>query len=873
MLAEPLNEREREILALIAEGHTNREIADRLYLAEKTIRWYNTQIYSKLDVSNRHDAVEQAQALGLLETETTETPPTQTRHNLPFQTTPFIGRQQELADIAQLLADPDLRLLTILAPGGMGKTRLALAAAEGQLAHFQDGVFFVPLAPLKSTHDIVTTIAESVGFSFYGNSPPQQQLLDYFRDRNLLLVLDNFEHLLEGAPLVTDVIQASPDLKALATSREKLNLSGETVFTLSGLYFPTWETPNDALEYDAVKLFMQSVHRARPDFELHSGNLDDLARICRLTAGMPLAIVLAAGWIDVLSLEQIAAELQQGIDILETELRDVPERHRSIRATFNYSWSRLSDSERDVFMKLSVFRGGFTAESAKEVAGTNLRILRKLVDRALVQSLPGDRHDIHELLRQYAEEKLNATGEVDTCHAAHMAFFAEFMQQRIPEIKGRSQLEALDEIEADWNNVRAAWAWALSHQDWGAIGQMMEALHLFCDLRARYSDGEALFIHAVDALEPGDGAPHPLWGELLVRAAEVLQLPESFPRDSRVAELLDRAAQDAQMSADPLFLWVSGRAVEFQLGDPSKLALLETSLARFRDRKDDYYCARVLRILTWVYDRLGVKYVDQFTHYHQQYLELTRSIGDEIGTAHALFYAGDNALQQMRLAEGEEFLYEARAIWRKMRDQKSIGVVNNWLGDLAFFQGDFEKAKPLLTEALRLASEVNYPGTRNGSLGMLGVIDCLEGNYEAGQQMFSQLQNIQHLFSLLPIIACGLGDFHTARRHIQSAFQKIGQWPVNQWRIEVFVRLSPMIAMVLAHEDQRERAVELLGLGFSQTFFPVGWMENWPLLTEFRHNLETELGAETYAAAWARGAQLDIEAVYNAMLTEFAGQE
>lgn len=284
-------------------------------------------------------------------------------HRLPAQTTTFIGRLSELLDITRLVAQPDIRLVTILAPGGMGKTRLGLAAAEQLSSHFPDGVFFIPLAPLRSPDDMITTIAEHVGFCFYGSEPPRQQLLNYLRDRYALLLLDNFEHLLDGIPLVIDILEAAPYLKLLITSREKLNVSGETLFTLSGLQMPGGETSADALESDAVRLIVQSAHRIRSNFEFHPGDLDSLIRICHLTGGMPLALTLAAGWIDVLTLQQIAAEIEQGIDILVGELRDVPERHRSIRACFNRTWERLSDAERQEFMKLSVFRGGFTAHA------------------------------------------------------------------------------------------------------------------------------------------------------------------------------------------------------------------------------------------------------------------------------------------------------------------------------------------------------------------------------------------------------------------------------------------------------------------------------------------------------------------------------
>ena len=407
---EPLTSREHEILACLAEGLSNQEIANRLYLAEKTVRWYNSQIYDKLGVGSRQEAVARAQVLGLLNV-SADARRIAGKHNLPVQATPFVGRRDELDALATLLNDPNTRLITILAPGGMGKTRLSLEAARMQVGRYVDGVFFVALAPLSSSGDMVTTIAENIGFSFYGANTPAQQLIDFLRERSMLLVLDNFEHLLDGASLIGDLVQVAPGIRVLTTSRERLNLRGETVYVLRGLAFPPRETPFDVLEYEAVKLFMQSAHRLRPDFELQAHDLDHLARICRLTAGMPLGIELAAGWVDVLSLEQIAVELQRGLDILETEIRDVPERQRSLRATFGRTWVRLSDEEQRVFMRLSVFRGGFTVDAAQVVADADVRALRRLVNKALVQTAAGDRHDIHELLCQFAAEKLAASGE------------------------------------------------------------------------------------------------------------------------------------------------------------------------------------------------------------------------------------------------------------------------------------------------------------------------------------------------------------------------------------------------------------------------------------------------------------------------------
>ena len=239
------------------------------------------------------------------------------KHNLPAQTTPFVGREAELGELAKLLTDPKIRLITVLAPGGMGKTRLALEMAEkaagiqktplpefgeGPGVGFTDGVYVVELAPLSDPASIVSALAEATGYQFQGDGrEPKQQILDFLRNKNMLLVLDNYEHLLDGAGLVTDILQAAPEVQILATSRQRLSQPGETLFHLAGMDFPQWETPQDALDYAAVKLFMNSAGRAQPGFELTTGNLDYVARICRLVQGMPLGIVLAASWLAMLS--------------------------------------------------------------------------------------------------------------------------------------------------------------------------------------------------------------------------------------------------------------------------------------------------------------------------------------------------------------------------------------------------------------------------------------------------------------------------------------------------------------------------------------------------------------------------------------------
>ncbi|MCP4589222.1 MAG: hypothetical protein GY842_00620, partial [bacterium] len=344
-------------------------------------------------------------------------------NNLPVQPTPFVGREAVLAEIAGRLHDPDCRLLTLLGPGGSGKTRLALETGAAQLDNYSHGVWFVPLAALQSVDAIVPTVARALGFSFYADAggsagpDPQQQLLDYLRQKTMLIIMDNYEHLLsplnppmggtKGGDLVTDILKTAPDVKVLATSRARLNVQGEQLFPVAGMNFPAKDTLEQAAQYSAIKLFLGSARRVQPDFELTPANLADVARICRLVQGMPLGILLAAGWIEMLTPAEIAAEIGTSLDFLETDVRDVPARHRSMRAVFDHSWNLLTERERQVLHGLSVFRGGCTREAAQEITGASLRELMALVRKSLLHRASGGRYEMHELLRQYSAERLD----------------------------------------------------------------------------------------------------------------------------------------------------------------------------------------------------------------------------------------------------------------------------------------------------------------------------------------------------------------------------------------------------------------------------------------------------------------------------------
>jgi predicted ATPase/class 3 adenylate cyclase len=420
-------------------------------------------------------------------------------NNLPEQLTEFVGRQSELADAKRLVGKT--RLLTILAPGGTGKTRLAIQVAADISADFADGVFFVGFADISSSDDIVQTIAESLGLALSSDENIRNQLLTYLARRRQLLVLDNLEHLAGAAGIIEDILRAAPHVKLVATSRSKLRLTGETVLALGGLEV-TWNHPDEAMKTSGVQLFNEAAKRSNSGFVLEPDELHALAEILQLVGGMPLGILLAAAWVDMLSIAEIAVEIGKSFDFLETEMQDIPDRQRSIRAVFEYSWDLLSPEERETFSALSVFRGGFSREAAKTVAEASLRGLANLVNKALVTASPGTgRYEVHELLRQYAAAKLRRDGErYSRVCEAHAAYFAALMGESPFMMSHGRQASLFDMVEGDIENIRIAWRHHISNRNVIETRKLILGLFMIYEFRGWYQASNTLFNEALELL-------------------------------------------------------------------------------------------------------------------------------------------------------------------------------------------------------------------------------------------------------------------------------------------------------------------------------------------------------------------------------------
>ncbi len=799
-------------------------------------------------------------------------PPLDARSDLPSFATSFIGREEELATLNDFIADPNVRLITIVGPGGIGKTRLAVAAAKGNLTAqiFPDGIFFVDLAPLQEPNQIIQSVANilNIPIEGEGDSADKKQLLNSLRPKRSLFVFDNFEHLLSGVSLVADILQAAQDVKILSTSRERLHLMVEQVYPLEGLEFPDWETPQDAAEYTAVRLFLQSAHRNQPDFAI--GDDDDLTyltRICRMVDGMPLALELAASWVDLLTLDDIVHELQQGLDILESELRDLPERQRSMRASFDYSWRRLSEAEQTVFAQLSIFRGGFTRAAAEEVTGASLRQLSHLVNKSLLRFDKGrGRYEIHELLRQFGAEKLGQQPELEAfTDDRHSNHYLRLLAENTDALKGKGKRKALSDIEADLKNVQLAWNHASAQQDIEAIGNALESLWRFYWDFGRRDLSE--FEQAVANLRNGEATG----GRGIVLGRLLAPLGRSYGirgDNAKAREMLEESLDLLQ-----------------------RLGATEDSLIP-------------LLFLAEVQDSM-----EESNRLYREGLTLARAVGDPWAIGHALVFLAVNARLTGDYQEAQHLGHEALKQFRQNGDKPGRAVSLFELSLLAVDMGRYEEAVTLARESISLTLEFNTM-IRVMGLFPLGIALYALGKYGEAEEQFRKALTVFRKFgredwksglfflgelafrkrdyvgatqlykdSLATAVA--FGDFHMitlnhrslgrlnvaqgrgieARKHLHAALQTAMQL---NWRPLILDCLVPIAELFLEESDQEYAAL----LATLITKDPASRAMSIERGERLLAQLEKELPSNEMDAVRQRSRTTDLNAVAGQLLEE-----
>ena len=717
-LAEVLTEREKAILRLIADGASNQEIADDLSLALETVKWYNKRIYSKLGARNRTEAIAR---VGLLKLFNTPAPSVLPKNNLPVQVTSFVGRKQEIADVTQLLQVS--RLLTLTGPAGSGKTRLALEVALISAQHFKDGIFFVPLAPVIEADNVLWTIAEQLDIHFHQRGAPLEQLLRYLSDKQMLLVLDNCEHVLDGIGLVGEIIRAAPHVTVLATSRERLSVYGEVNYTISGLTLQA-APENGQLASDSVNLFFQRAWSVDPNLKVAQEDFQSMIRICQLVEGMPLGIELAATWVDVLSPNEIASEIERSLDILTAELRDVSHRHTSIRAAIDRSWDLLNPAQQVAFRRVSVFRGGFTRDAVGKITGVDLRTLQALVSKSLLRYTPDTgRYEIHELLRQYAHEQLERSGEASVVNEAYATYFADFMDERWPQMKGPRQRTALLEIEADLENVRAAWQYWNLAKNVQRLRQFLHSFWVIYDIRGWYPAGIELF----------------------QRGINVMQSIESEDAQAVLGWLL--AAQGSYSAAGGITSTHSGPPIDWvaAYGFYSSIMALPAVQQGFvlalkgvellRSLGEKYEEMLIIPLISMVDTACQLDQEEFMLQAAQDCLKVASRIGDRWAIAKAKHFLALRAIEVGEYQSAHQLAHEALSIFEESGDNWSKSVMCiDVLGLLAVVLRDFEAARNWMQIGLKAAEEIGFQYSIQTAYWQLGFVAALEENYvEAGR--------------------------------------------------------------------------------------------------------------------------------------------
>jgi predicted ATPase/DNA-binding CsgD family transcriptional regulator/Tfp pilus assembly protein PilF len=674
-----------------------------------------------------------------------------TTHNLPHQPTTFIGRPDEIADIANRLNDPNCRLLSLVGPGGIGKTRLAIEVASHQLSNFPDGIYFVALQPVMSPDYIVPSIASAIGFEFYDRGELSAQLFHYLHDKCLLLILDNFEHLLAASELVAEILSATRQLKILVTSREGLNLLAEWLYVVEGMSVPQGEHSEEIDAYNAVNLFVERAHRVRHGFSL-ADERDSVIQVCQLVEGMPLGIELAAAWLKRLPCAEIAGEIERGLDILETDRHGVPPRHRSIRAVFDQSWKLLSEEERQVFLALSVFRGGFQRKAANQVTDASLQILSALVDKSMLRVNNDGRYEIHELQRQYAEERL---AKQPTHHAEvrdrHCAYYCEFMNRPIRSFLGEGNAATLQAIDTEIDNVRAAWYWAIEHERVSDLHKAMVGLYWFTWMRSWTHEGEQALRQAVATLRT-----------VQTSEANQIALGRALTLYGVMNIWLGRGVQAREHTQESV-------NILRPLNAPHEWAAAVSALGWAAFNQHDLTSARPLLLeANSLLEKVGQYELQGFT------CGLLGSLARQLG----------------EYEEGDHWYQKALTLGRQIGDQRTVANVLSEYGHAAFRQGEYARARGFFEESLAVAQAGHLAGFVNMALNMLGLVAEALGEFEVAIRYSEAYLTaateqgnkwaIANALIRLAQVRISMDAYELARQHFQEAME-IALATQNRW--------------------------------------------------------------------------------------------
>ena len=712
-----------------------------------------------------------------------------------------------MEQVKSLITNPAHRLITLIGPGTTGKTRLSIQAASELAELFPNGVFFASLASLQNAEALTPWIAKALDFSFYREEErPRQQLIDYLREKRLLLVLDNFEHLLAGSDLVTEILANAPDVKLVVTTRVRLNVQGEQLYPVSGMRIPdatetvAWDDPKEqAKPFSAVQLFLDRARRVQPGFVLTMENASPITEICHLVQGMPLGLELAAAWVELLPPDEIAAEIARSLDFLETDQAGVPDRQRSLRAVFESSWVLLSEAEQDAFLSLCVFVGSFSRQAAQQVSGASLRTLLGLANKSWLEQTDGGQFQLHELMRQYGEQRLEAIVPAwRDAKNRHAEYFASFVAEQSLRMQSPEQVAGLKALAEEYEgNIKNAWDWLVSERRWNDLIEFM-TLGLFQFGSIRWQIDELIpWFRAARLSLASDITSEGRLAFAIFSTLEVYCEESAGIKDDDPIERLGLTWQLVSQHdlAEAMGLWfvmlasmVRARNLASDVDEQ-----IEANITQLRENNSQWLLGISLIF--------HANWTSEYVHDEASLLEAEK-IFEDIGVIWeqglVAEQLGKHAYQhKLPLGEVTRYYNQARQFYQKLRGHSPrTGINLEGLADIYFQQGEHEQGFALFEEEQR-------------ELELMGQMRMLEINIHWESLFAARYSTYEHALNL--------------RQHSLELIKKLGTQSDLAWRLfelgevyRIFGETGKALGLYGQARPMFEKMHMALGLGFDQ---------------------------------------------------------
>lgn len=805
---------------------------------------------------------------------------------LPILTNSFLGRAEDLRLIQQVLTDPSCHLLTLVGAGGIGKTRLAIEIAMRVSWQFPDGCVFVPLQPIASANQIPAAIASALGIQLHSETEQLAEVIASLKGKRMLLIIDNFEHVSDGTPLLADLIAGLQAIRFLVTSRETLNLQNKWLHHVRGMRYPEYDdTVLD--EHDAVQLFVERARQAYSRFSLDDER-KHVIRICRLTEGMPLAIELAASWIRHMACADVADEIAKNVDFLSSNVLGLPDRHYSIRVVFNHSWGLLDPDMQESFLKLSVFRGGFTRQAAQEVTGASLPTLCDLVDKSLIHLNADGRYDIHELLRQYADEMLSMRGTRDDIQDSHAQYYLARLHALEDDLGGAYQAEAALEIDREMDNLRFAWGWAAARHFFNAIVQAIDALNDYVGIRTAWLIRQQMARQAYEAIQATDDRTSTVYARISFNYYSVSGGRGSndvlMAHMRRLIEILEQQGESdqairARIHFDSILLDRQSHLVEqFGMTPLDALTLWDGETGQYGEEALAYYRETgnrrmEMHVLSYIsmFNQVYVGDIDRTLMYRQQCLEIAREVQDWAWIAHCQSVYGFQAIDATdNLAAIEAAWQESYDIRRRQQTPDGIAMSAASLSVVKLYRGKIDEARELAEQALRSGTPYGWRDFVEIAENTLAYVALYNGQYEEARRhrpkSFFKCEWIR-LDHHLGLVMSHMGSYQPEAA--EDIFQDLMAEALAIPSAGRLTQFSAVTALLLVHRCSYQQAAMFIGFSFDHRHARLRVFEGTALFQDAISQIRSLLGDDAYLTYRKQGAALDAEVMWARILRDF----